>query len=649
MSTGEEVNDEIEALRTQLRERLGQLGINEAILVDDNLVRSLDQGRWDQIIESLGNDAADCLDSVRRVVRLRGTGNIEAVPDEEIQPEIFEIVRGSGTDLAKSLLDALPFREGALDRLHKHLEALGLTVHCYSQITAAEPKRDGKLYFLDYRMDPEDKNPGRHASDLLTQLLHSAGESEEIPAAVLMHRETGPPLTRPEWEEVARGAGYYRFNFRYLNKSTLDRGRNGFVFFLKELAEAIPIGREYLQQLRALKTTAKEATQRTLGKIMLLTPAEFGIFAQKYLEDDIGRKATKHVLELFLGLLDVEIRKDAALEKSFRDFASSLREKPKLASSDSESRVFHDLHTELLYDRSDWVLRGPHDFGDIYHKPPYKENYYLLMTPECDLEPRFIPASKAWTPKATDMLLLLGKVSSQRPSGKEEDTIPMPFASEKGKDQQWIYWQVRRPLIIPFAELPSPKKDDGKDSKPTTDSGVWPAEFYFYAGRHKWHRWGRLRHNEAEHIQQRFVSDLASVGLENVSGKSMLQSASVYDMRRQKGKKFVANIELAVIPNPEKPNQPYFAFVEGCEEKLCTDDTSVAIFKWETLFELRHYLPKDRFREKCAPHNVYLTEPDTDRYYIVRSDDEKIAVTWKPPAKEIPNAQPQENAKTGPD
>lgn len=129
----------------------------------------------------------------------------------------------------------------------------------------------------------------------------------------------------------------------------------------------------------------------------------------------------------------------------------------------------------------------------------------------------------------------------------------------------------------------------------------------------------------------------------------MLQPAVVYDMRKQKGKRWVANIELAVIPNPEKPKQPYFAFVEGCEEKLCTDDTAVAIFNWETMFELRHYLPKDKFREKCASYKVVLTDWDGDRYYIVRADEEKIPTTWKPPAKESPSAQPKDNAKAEPE
>ena len=117
-------------------------------------------------------------------------------------------------------------------------------------------------------------------------------------------------------------------NFRYLGKEKLDGSDVPFLFFLHELLNSLPLGKEYYTQLKNLKDAADAAATAALAKIRQLSPIEFSIFAGKHLGDGSGRRAARHVLELFLGLLDSAVKDSEPLEASFRAFASMLKTSP---------------------------------------------------------------------------------------------------------------------------------------------------------------------------------------------------------------------------------------------------------------------------------------------------------------------------------
>lgn len=342
------------------------------------------------------------------------------------------------------------------------------------------------------------------ASRLLSDLVKREGDTP--PSAVLMSRGDNDPPSQQEWELVARNAGYYRFNFRYLDKAKVEKGKMAFLFFLHELLDGYPVGKKYYAHLQELRSAAKAAADAALAEIRQLNPVEFSIYAGKFLGDETGRKGSRHILNLFLGLLDAEVKNNEELEVSFRAFAEMLMKTPMMATKEKDTHKLHDLHTRLLYDRSKWVLTGPVVFGDMYQKPGEPDVYYLVITPECDLDPRH--KNGVWLPKVDQILLIRGKLTTQPTEKHPESYVGMPFVSEK--ETRYIRWQLRDALFV-LSELlvANPHAHDD----PVPNGYV---------------KWGRLRNAEAEKVQQEYASDLVEVGVDGCNYRNAFtQSSSV--------------------------------------------------------------------------------------------------------------------------
>jgi hypothetical protein len=606
-----DVNELLEMVRAQVR----RCELTEAIVVDDQLIREMTPTRWVEIVGHLRDEDPNAVDRVREVMEQMGTGDIEDILDEDDFPAAVKVVRESKSTKAIALLEPLPYREAALDRLIALLTEVGLKPVCRTRITPDDPSRTGKLYFLDYRMEGVDETAGMHASHLLAELVRRPGESTP-PAAVLMSRGQNQKPTQADWEKVASDAGYYRFNFRYMGKEKLDLGKMPFLFFLHELFAALPLGTKYYGQLRGLRNAAASAADAALSQIRQLSPTEFTVFAGKHLGDDTGRKSSRHILELFLGLLDAEVKDNAELEASFRGFAEMLRSSQMLAMTDTDIHTLNQLHNRLLYDRTRWVLSGPVEFGDIYHKLSEQSVYYLVLTPECDLELR--NKDNTWAPKADEVLLLRGDVKEKEPDKKQENIVAKPFVSDRSPT--WIWWHLRKLFIVPVRDLMT--EESGRANLPQPASAGEASQTQVSGERYL--KWGRLRQVDAEQIQQEFVSDLASVGTEEVSGKITLLDVEVWQRQPEMRLGDVVIIETS---NPKDDKSPYWAFGEGGEELMCPDIAANVILPLALVMELRRPVPKNNFLDKCRSKRLFPA--DGPPFRLVRSS-ERVPKDWTP-------------------
>ena len=508
----EEASSNLRAIIDKVRAQVEECGLTEVIIVDDQLDTDLTESRWTEAVSYLQKEDNTGYEKLKKFLASKGSAKVDLLPQDDIQDEAVEIIKASASSSAKKTISEAKYKEKALEFLVGILHDVGLTTCCRSQVTEADPPRNGKLYFLDYRMRGDESTAGLDASNLLKDIVQKR-LTETPPAAVLMSRGQNNRPEQADWEQVAQKAGYYRFNFRYLGKEKLQGDKMPVLFFLHELLSSLPLGKEYYTQLKKLKEAADTASEAALAKIRQLSPTEFSIFAGKHLGDGSGRRAARHVLELFLGLLDAEVKNSVSLELSFQTFASMLQSSPMLATTDVDSHTLHNLHTHLLYDLSQWILKGPVEFGDIY-KGSEADVYYLVLTPECDLELRFNPKTNKWAPKAEDVLLLRGEVKNEPPNKTGGDVLGKPFLC---KDvSRWIWWMMRNRVIVMVDELHSEPLAAVEPQVLT----VQPTEAVASSDNPCYKKWGRLRQLDAEEIQQRFVSDLASVGTEQVSGKA---------------------------------------------------------------------------------------------------------------------------------
>ena len=485
----EEANPDQDALIEKVRSQVQHCKLVEAILVDDQLDTSLTAARWNEAVGYLQSEDPPEYTKLRRFLSEKGTGKIDELPSEENLPEAIRQISSSKSVNAARIVTEKRFREQSLEHLAAILSEIGLKLSFHTGVTPETPPRSGQLYFLDYRMQGDDKTAGIDASRLLGELVNRPGDSPP-PAAVLMSRGLDKRPTQSEWELVARNAGYYRFNFRYLDKKKLDGAKMPFLFFLHELLSALPLGTVYYSQLKNLKKAANTAAELALARIRQLSPAEFSIFAVRHLGDGSGRKATRHVLDMYLGLLDAEVKDNPDLEASFRTFAEMLQSSPMLATTDSDIHTFHELHNRLLYDRSRWVVSGPVEFGDMYCRPREPNVYYLVLTPECDLELRH--KDGVWAPKAEDVLMLRGEVSEKKPEKAREDIVGKPFVSSAAP--LWITWLLRKRVIVPTKNLmPGDVPAVAAESAAAPNNDATATQLK---------KWGRLRQADAEQIQQ---------------------------------------------------------------------------------------------------------------------------------------------------
>jgi hypothetical protein len=312
----------------------------------------------------------------------------------------------------------------------------------------------------------------------------------------------------------------------------------------------------------------------------------------------------------------MEVKDNADLEASFRSFAEMLQSSQTLAMTDTDIHTLNKLHNRLLYDRTRWVLSGPVEFGDIYHKPNEQGVYYLVLTPECDLVLR--KKDNKWAPKADDILLLRGEVRHREPDKNQENVLAKPFPSDG--PPEWIWWYLRKMVVLPTHELiredPPPA-----DSQQTVGDGGEPQG---QPRKDRYQKWGRLRQMDAEEIQQKFVSDVASVGTEKVPGQITLLHVEVWQKQPEK---LLGAVVIVETPNPGDEKSPYWAFGEDCEAFMCPDTAADVILPLAQIVELRKPLPRNLFLDKCRSKKLYPTDGPPIR--LVRSQ-EKVSKDWKP-------------------
>ncbi len=617
---------EQDALLEKVRLQVQACGLQEAILVDDQLDTEVTEARWIEAIGYLRTEDRPGFDNLRRFIAEKGDGNVEKLPTDDIRDEAVGMVAASASSTARETLAQVKFKERALEFLAGILRDVGLTPRCQTHVTPNDPPRDGKLYFLDYRMRGDDATAGIDAAELLKDIVERLPAHSPPPAAVLMSRGQNKRPTQTDWEHVAQEAGYYRFNFRYLGKEKLDGSKMPFLFFLHELLSSLPLGKEYYLQLKKLKEAAGAAADAALAKIRQLSPTEFSIFAGKHLGDGSGRRATRHVLELFLGLLDAEVKESESLESSFRAFAGMLKNTPMLATTDVDSHVLHNLHTKLLYDRSRWALQGPVEFGDIYQGSA-PNVFYLVLTPECDLELRYSRTYGTWAPKAEDVLLLYGEVKNEAPDKTRGDVLGKPFVSDGSP--RWIWWMMRKRIIVVTSDLSSDQPNPASAAE-LSDAPVAPPDQHQGAS---FKKWGRLRQLDAEEIQQRFVSDLASVGTDQVSGKVNTIPVEVWYRQAGQPDRKLGDLSIVEMPNPNDDDSPYWALGEGCESMLCSDGPPDLTLSIAELLELRHLQPRSLFIDRC--NKKKLTVREGTQHFLIRSM-KSVPRDWKPPAPTPP-------------
>ncbi len=562
-------------------EQLSALQVKEAVILDDAFSPDININQWTSLVELLRTTETELFARVENVVA-RGTGNIDVPPNQADMLIIRRILAKANKDVLNHFLVPAP-REIELDALITCLTDLNLKVTPFWQVDDA-PK-DADLYFVDYRLQPEDEETyGRDASQLINEALENTGHLGRAPGAVLMSRSEGNPShpNNAEQEAVARnGKGFVRCNFRYIEKADLvDTDR--LLFLLHDLLNSMPVGRDYFQQVTALRDAAKETVERVASETCSLLPVDFRVFATRLagLPPDANRVAD-HLLAIFSGLLVSELRNNTKIETTLKAFRELLQRPGMMAPEGVHSHSLHRIHSKLIYDQSRATIDGPLTFGDILVKALDPSTLYLLLTPECDLEPRVLEGGERG-PKVERVLVIPGTPGPKSLPNDETLTSTPLFIDKPDGSASWIRWNLRKPSYIPWRKL--------------------------FGKSNGFVKWGRLRAAEAEAIQQRMAADMLAVGTDDVSDGVELRIVHLWKVgKKNEPCQKLGEFGLTEIASAS-PGKLLWALVANCQRELCS--TANNVLTAETFCMLRQYTPKAQFIQKLLQLSVGTHEVD---------------------------------------
>ncbi len=381
-------------------------------------------------------------------------------------------------------------------------------------------------------------------------------------------------------EHIARdGGGFLRSNFRYLDKAEMLPSRNRFLFLMYDLLDSLPLGGDYFAQVRALREAAQQRVKEVAAETCGLLPADFRLFAEAVGGTGLEQRERmgEQLLALFTGLLVAELRSDRDTHASLDAFFQLLMKKQGMAPGKIASHTLHRIHSRLLYDQSDWIKGAAATFGDIYTCYRDRSSFYIVITPECDLEPHFKKGVRV-SPKANSVVLLRGEVRDERPpdDGRDDVVVTPLIVDPRTEKVGWIYWQLRAPLIVPRDRLA--------------------------AGSRRFAKWGRLRVQEAEEIQMRYATDLLAVGTDDLADRVEKRKVAFWLQKKDKLIRVEEPFHILEIVNPKRRKDIYWALSEDCERFLCPDGDPVVPAR--AVVGLRCYQPKKDFIERLRPYGV---------------------------------------------
>ncbi|MDB5343258.1 MAG: hypothetical protein JWP89_1635 [Schlesneria sp.] len=539
--------------------------VTSVVLIDDNAARVIRHEIWIVLRQILEDSDSQTATAVANLLESNGLDYTDELPPADFHQAILDLLQ-SACEAARTLVENARFGEGELDRLYEYLGHSGIPVTPYSSPETAP--YDAQLYFVDYNIGETPGTEGKRAESFLIKLMESHRPHRTCPAVILMSRQEPGPR---QWGMIANNAHVVRFCFRYRDKQELVESEQHLAFHLMELFDTFPLAQQYVGHVETLRLSLASAAQAVANDLLRLTPADFCAFASTRMGGD-ALSSARHVRFLFSALLEQALCGDTDVAKSLTAFVSSLSSKSAVVNSDGVS--LHDLQGRILYDRTPTTIAAPLGFGDILVDNLDSPNrFFLVVTPECDLEVR-----AGGNAKAESVLMIEGAFVTVRAFGESlEHTALMNGASGEAG---WIEWNLKKLCSLEYKVL--------RDLLPNTTANK--------------RKWGSLRFQFAERLQNHLATDLLEVGTEEfMEGYS---EASVAVFLSQDATEHCGMISLCHMRAQKEEKKSELALGEDVGPLL----THMADFGMtvEEILALRRLSPRGEFITKLKQFKLFL-------------------------------------------
>jgi hypothetical protein len=426
----------------------------------------------------LHDDLFECLSGLEH--------NPDFAPPIETLTTAIEKLKVIPTESQKSALDLYTQWEHLLCRLSNFLSDLGFEVECVATKPTFESEQLPFLCLVDYQMIHEEES-GETAAMLFEHLMKAAATRQRPPPFVILMSKALSEADVGKWIPLAERAGFFRFNYGFLNKEQFLDSPAYLAYPLLHFVKHEHLSRAYFLQMNSLVDEAQDIARKVSRQLFQVTPPEALLFKDQVFKE--GSSLSSELSNLFAELFSREIKASPNVVARMAELERVITDEGVPVPYRQQRSALHELYADLLHEKCQGTDNEP-AFGDIYEDALGK--YFLILSQECDLA-----AGDGRERKIDRVVAIEGELKSAVPEHTSETIVVKPFIVDN--QRIWLCWDLGRPMVFPLLEF-------AQTPTGSVEGVPAPAQLVL---RKKW----RLRFAEAEDIQHKFATRMTRVAL----------------------------------------------------------------------------------------------------------------------------------------
>lgn len=468
------------ALKIQVTTAVASIPSRNVLIVDD------EQPYADFPTQEAWSELKDALQEVPAVYSAflelweKEGRNLNEPPSAEVIRTIVTRTENDDTMLAEAV-NRYTQSKHVLAQIRDLLGELGFTVSMHSHAPELDSAAPPFLVLVDFHFEGE-AHEGQNAERTIGALMRP---SFRTPPFVLLMSKRLDPADCERWIKIAERSGFFRFNYDFLPKQAIQSSAAYLYFAILNFVQHSAVSETYFQQMRTLETEAKRIAESVTKEIFQVTPPEAQMFARRMRTE--GQPLGQVFTDLFVQQLASAIGNSTPVRAAMKVFEEALATEGLPTAEIREHGNLHKLYSQLLHSTAIDSGSAP-SFGDIFESDG--GGLYLVLSQECD-----IASGDGRSPKSNRVLVLEGVLKDRAADGQDGSIVSKPFW-EAGRTQRWLWWNLRKPTILPYSSL-FPLQQTSLDCL----EGDIP----------RFYRRFKLRFAEAEEIQNAFAFNLARV------------------------------------------------------------------------------------------------------------------------------------------
>jgi hypothetical protein len=554
----------------ELKHALEQLSAGgprlKAIVVDDDF-ESLgipSFAEWmtlrDELQETspkLHDDLLECL--------LAEKHNPEEAPSVDLLAVVVAKLSVTPSATETTALNTYMRSEHLLQKLRRFLDQVGFDVSCFTKQPAFVETELPFLCLVDYQILPEEES-GDTAQRIFEQLMRCAESAQRPPPFVILMSKALSDADVNKWTALAERAGFFRFNYGFLNKEQFLSNSAHLMFPLLHFVKHEKLSKAYFLQMNSLVTEASGVARNVARKLFQVTPPEALLFRERAFEE--GTSLSSELTSLFAELFSSDVQASTKVVARMNILEKVITDHGVPVPYRQQRSALHRLYAELLHQRWDGANIAP-CFGDIFEDAD--ATYFLVISQECDL------AGGELRKRKTDRVMALeGELRNTLPSKNDgEMMIAKPIFIAGNEQPMWLWWNLMRPVVLPLTRFAQ------------TLVGEFTEEPFAPVRPTLKKRW-KLRFADAEDIQHKFATRMTRVAL-----SIMPEFVQVHSFRCSRNGQIIDGIPPVYVYEVQKEKK--IALAPESQGTCCVLDNGTYMSK-ALISKLSVFVPIDTFK-----------------------------------------------------